>query len=91
MPISAMISIIFKVFCDDAALYIFKLYSGLFEARTKLGNMPNANRESNAAIDAHEERKAKNSFPLEISLGIFAIASIFKTARINNAGNSLKC
>lgn len=70
---------------------MFKLYSGLFDAKTKFGNIPKANNESNAAIDAHEERNAKKSRPLEISLGMLAIANMFKTASTNNAGNSLKC
>ncbi len=70
---------------------MFKLYSGLFDAKTKFGNTPNANNDSNAAMEAHEDRKAKKSRPLEISLGMLAIDNIFKTASTNNAGKSLKC
>ena len=65
---------------------MFKLYSGLLEANTKFGNSPKANKVSSAAIDAHEERNAKKSRPLEISLGIFAIASMFNIARRNKTG-----
>lgn len=84
-----MVNIVSRVFSEDAALYIVRLYSGEIEEIRKLGNNPTAKSAIKLRIAADEERKAKKSFPLLISLGMLAMASIFRIANEKNAGCSL--
>lgn len=64
IPIKATINIIPNVFCEDAALYIFKLFSITGLDNTIFGNIPIANKTNSNAMLADEERNARNSLPL---------------------------
>jgi len=90
IPIIAMVSIVSRVFSEDAALYIVRLYSGEIEEIRKLGNKPTAKRAIRLRIAAADERKAKKSLPRFISLGMLAMASILRIANEKNAGCCLK-
>ena len=85
-PKIAIMVIYSNVFWEAEALYIVKLYAGLLDAKTKLGNNPIAVKAKNITIAPDDDINAKKYCCFEIALGIFAIASKVITGIAKSTG-----